>query len=348
MNKKHHQSTPNNLVIGLSNILQQFVVYFELLIGPFISRLFEAFNIKFVVIRRTEKELFDSGKLFNILWYYINQAVDIKFSVGEMSHQLMEREDIIQGLRLAKEQNKANIEIVHGPRVDLDSKRIFNLAEEGVVKLFRSKERYFAHHYIIFTLINGEEILIDESSHHEPIWYQAENGSWETKWESKVRFYYVIKSPSLRIKHLKEEFFRRKGYTEQIFAHPGINPTQSIGSFEFLWKSIINAFVKHVTQPLANVFDLPIDFNLQAIVYLIKNWLRNSRHKRSIHKDANTNNFSVDIPNAPALEIYANYDIQAKLDIDKSSFELNDIDLGVIMADLKKLGHLTTDHTQKQ
>lgn len=265
-----------NIALDLSNRLQDIFIRIELFTVPIFRAVFALFGVKLYVLRRGKDSFANNDKFSRELAYLLNNAVEIKISVGEMAHQLMERDDLLVGLKNAKKLNGATVEIVHGPRVDPATKRVFGLAAKGIVKLFRG-DKYFTNHFILVKLPSGKEYLINENSHHEPIWYQSEDEEWKAKWESRLLFYYIHESPSARIGWMRAEYERRKSTSKQIFHHPGVFPLQQMTLSTFIFRSVLNILVKHVTQPLAHIFKLPLDFNLVMIGVIVANYLNVSK-----------------------------------------------------------------------
>src|SRR5260221_4797461 len=98
----------------------------------------------------------------------LKEAKEVWMCVGEMGFRLMERDEIINGINFAAKHNGASIKVIHGPRTDPKTKRIFDLAKDGLVELFQL-ENYPSHHFLYIVSKTGRRLLIDESPHLEPV-----------------------------------------------------------------------------------------------------------------------------------------------------------------------------------
>lgn len=231
---------------------------------PFIALLFKLFGVRYylTVLSDSEERKLDGASdfldksLFARLSHLMNNAVVLQFSLGEMGSHLMENPDVLEGIKHAVRVNKAKVQIVGGPRVDPKTKRIFNLAKDGFVEVYRTP-RYFSTHFIIITDKNGEKVVINEGVHEETIWSGDKR---HRMFRSITRAIYLYKGKKQHIKALSKEFERRRASGIRITRNPGITPPQNFNNSRlffrsFLWEGFI---VKHIIQPVSICLDIPL------------------------------------------------------------------------------------------
>jgi hypothetical protein len=202
-----------------------------------------------------------------------NEIVEARMAFGELGHRLMEDSRLPELIQYAVDTYGAKVEIVHGPRVDPKTKRIFDLAKSGKVKLFMGP-KYKRHHFIIFTTKDGTSFIIDEAVHSETIWKRNNGQEVTEKYISKANTYYLLENANHYGDYLKLEFDRRKNNpkTEPITEHPGNPKPERFPELKFFLHTLSGrgVFAKYISQPLAILRDRPI---IYAPGVVIRKWL---------------------------------------------------------------------------
>lgn len=250
------------------NNFQRVWVKLELVLQSFFARILGHFDISSYALFCSEEGFEGADELFRHVKEIFKEAKEIRMAVGEMGYRLLERSPLVDSLQHAYEKNQATIEIVHGPRVDLKTRRVFELEKCGVVSLFRMPE-YKRHHFILVTSVTDQVSVIDEGTHNEIVWMEDELGNPIPILTGQVRFYYIKENSKRRVPYLEEEYESRKRNAVPISEHPGLSPPQDHSAPRILADILLNIPVKHVFQPLAILFDLPLDLRLERVYKII-------------------------------------------------------------------------------
>lgn len=210
----------------------------------------------FYVVRSADGVKIDEEP-YELLRQALVTAKDVKFAVGEIGHRLMERPDVLEPLMEAYETNSANIEVVHGPRVDPLTVSVFNMVAEGKVQLYRMPE-YARHHFILTSDGNGQRTVIDEGVHLETLWGKRQGQLGEVH-ASQARLYYVTQNSRRHYDQRLREFERRKASAVKINSHPGLFPPQKKNAIFYFLDALVNVAIRHFLQPLLLLAGIPID-----------------------------------------------------------------------------------------
>ncbi len=257
--------------------LQKRFAPFELSLRRLLVQIISSRGIAVYAVRRTEKGYENADEMFTHIKPLLIEAQEIRIAVGEMGHQLFENMELLESLQYAFDRNQARIEIVHGPRVDPYTRHIHQLEDKGIVSLYRTAY-YIPHHFFLVRNRIGQVSAIDESTHYETLWAKDALGHLFALFEDDVRLYYIINQSTRRVRQLAREFEKRKGLAERVSEHPEIFPVQAYAVSSIVLKLFKYLPMKFVLQPLAILFDLPIDLLLENLYRRIR---RGSQLERS-------------------------------------------------------------------
>jgi len=238
----------------------------ELFLQPLLAWVFRLRGVSHYVVRRTEKGYENADELFKEAAKIFREAEEIRIAVGEAGHQLMEHPELINGLQHAFEKNQATIEIVHGPRVDSKTQRVYDLAKKDIVGMFMM-EKYKGHHFILVTGPAGEVSVIDEGTHNETRWMESKDGELVPVLGSRARLHYIIKHSNRRVRYLRDEYERRKNAAYPIFENPLISSPQKLSPLRILADVLLNFPNKHFLQPLSIISDFPLDLLVRNLYH---------------------------------------------------------------------------------
>lgn len=249
-------------VLTALNLLQHMIVKGELLLRPLLTWLFRYRNTSFYAICRSEEaeEGFEGANiLFKHVAEIFQNAQEIKIAAGELGHPLMERSPLVNHLERAYYDNQTRIEIIHGPRVDPQTRHLFELEREGVIRLFRMPT-YRRHHFMLVTGLDGQVTAIDEGIHYGAVWLRKDRtGDPVSVLTDKARFYYITTSDR-RVHCLREEYERRKAETDPTTEHPGVlSPPQEYSLSRILGDVGGSLLLKYTLQPLSVFLDQSYD-----------------------------------------------------------------------------------------
>jgi hypothetical protein len=98
----------------------------------------------------------------------LNEAKErVQIVAGELDHKVFESDEVLEAIRAAIKRS-VQIEILYGPEIDEETKRIFKLEEQNgnLLKVIKLKERSPAH---FVTVDGGRFIRIEEfHKYNEP------------------------------------------------------------------------------------------------------------------------------------------------------------------------------------
>jgi hypothetical protein len=240
-------SEPYLSTIKVLRLLQKPWVRWHLFLSPLTSWVFGLRQVSFRVVECSNDRGKTSAAAFQELAKVIVSAKKIQMALGEIGHELMERPELLESLLATHANNGATVEIVHGPRVDPETEKVFTLARQGVLSLYQMPN-YKSHHYIIVTQTTGEKIVIEEGIHCETIWREDQLGKINTDFTSGVRLYYVIRN-SKRLAALREnEFEKRKRVSTRTEEHPYISAPQNRSPLRLFVETVIDTSLKQFCQ----------------------------------------------------------------------------------------------------
>ncbi len=179
-----------NLILGVQKNLLTFAPQTKHAVREFLSRR----GTSTYVFTVTDLAYSGPKQFFTRVEDALKEAKEVWMCVGEMGFRLMERDEIINGINFAAKHNGASIKVIHGPRTDPKTKRIFDLAKDGLVELFQL-ENYPSHHFLYIVSKTGRRLLIDESPHLEPVRARNQAGMVVEFYRSMHRFFYFIRDP---------------------------------------------------------------------------------------------------------------------------------------------------------
>ncbi len=251
-----------NLVVKLLNGIQKPVVPIELWLRPLWASIFRLRGISYYVVRRTENGFENADQFVEHAVRILRGASEIRIAVGEMGHALMESPQLLAAVQKAYEENQAIVEVVHGPRVDLKTTTLFEMAKRDNERIGLHRTRdYTAHHFFLVTDRTGQVSFIDEGTHNETLWSKSVPNRESTAMTGRARKYYVADRATRRARDLRAEFDHRLGLSHQIYNHPGLYPPQQYSSLRVFARAIWNVPNKHLLQPFAVFLDQPVDLN---------------------------------------------------------------------------------------
>ena len=188
----------------------------------------------------------------------LRQAINIKVLLGEMDHDLMERPDVIDGIKYALENNNAEMTFVHGPRIDPQTKTIYNYVNKYNVS-FHRLYNYREHHFIIIKTKDGSTFAFDESTHIETYWGIDRNDRILPFETTEKKIYYLIPPKHHRISQLESAFDKRLRDSVKINGRPNQFTRQDY-SFIELTEDLTKTFIiRYFLQLLSTKYDISID-----------------------------------------------------------------------------------------
>lgn len=186
----------------------------------------------------------------------LRSGVRIQSATGEMGNKLMEHPKMIASIKEAKKENKAVIEILHGPRVDPKTKKIFKLAKEDTVKL-RKSDYYFHNHFTLVRTKDKKDYLIVEQLHDEVLWNSRTKRPFH---ENKTRVIYIFEPKPKTLAKYQEVYTNRRKASEAETKSPGLRAPQEISLVkivrELIWKNLV---LSNAVQPFSIFWDIPVD-----------------------------------------------------------------------------------------
>jgi hypothetical protein len=189
-------SSWNSFELQLLNLTQRFVSKTFIVVKRFVVRFLQNYRLLIDIGVINKNGYTGAERIFGALSVELRNASKIWMCVGEMGSRMMERDDIIAALRYAAQVNHAEIYIIHGPRVDYKTQRIYDLAAAGMVQLY-SLSSYPSEHFIYIKKIDGDVSLLEEAPHTEPIRGLDENGEKVEIHRGLIRPFYLIMHPNL-------------------------------------------------------------------------------------------------------------------------------------------------------
>ncbi len=220
--------------------------------GKRIISFFRRRGIFLFVGKINDNEYIGVGKFFETLSTSIRSSKEVWMCMGEMGFRIMERDDVLEAIEYAA-RHKSKVSIVHGPRVDPRTSRIFTLAQKGLVHLYMMNY-YPSDHFICVQDKVGRVTLFDESPHPEVVRAKSIHNGVEKIFEiyrGRYRLFYVIPNPgwlwARRLKAVK----RRAAYSSKITSRPN-TPTESRGyPFFYILFSLIFWYTPliYIVQP---------------------------------------------------------------------------------------------------
>lgn len=242
-------------MIALLRFLDSVLIRLESWAYSLLSRIHGARGLERYRVTRSGK---DALTFLYAVASSIEQAKEVRMTTGEMGHRLLENPWLMEALERAHTENNAKIEIIHGPRVDPATQRVFELAGRGVVTLFRAPE-YLPHHFMLVESTDGAVTVIDESPHLETAWTQDQVGGLTTLFEGPIRVYYVISNPVRLAGLLNGNFERIKATASPSIAHPGSTRILRPPAIRVLLSFLRLFLYRILVQPVVIMFDLPLD-----------------------------------------------------------------------------------------
>ena len=207
------------------------------------------------VLTVTDHEYRGGTRFFTKVGDVLKETQEGWMCVGEMGFRLMEREEIIDGIKHACKKNGADIKIVHGPRIDPRTHRVLELAREGKVKLF-PLENYPSSHFLYLVSTTGKSYLIEESPHAEPVRAKDKEGKIVEFYRSLHRVFYFIPNPNwlgrLRLKQAQHRVWK-----SQQRRYPRISSKERGYPLFGILLSMLFYFIPYTffIQPLIVLFD---------------------------------------------------------------------------------------------
>jgi len=232
---------------------------------PIVRKLFELRGVDYYIVDRTaplEERNAREREVFDLVQKILTDAIEIKVALGEVGHQFMEHPAVLEGLSRAFIINSANIEIVHGPRVDPKTTSIFSFARQDVVRLFKM-DNYESHHFILVKKRDGDVILVDEGVHVEAIWSKDKSG--DRDFSSDQRYYFVTSNKPKVIQQRKNEFTNRKNKATEIKHHPNLNSPQNRSVFRLTTNVLFDTVYGRLKQTISLLLDAPSPLKLKPM-----------------------------------------------------------------------------------
>ncbi|MCB9438378.1 MAG: hypothetical protein H6673_15490 [Anaerolineales bacterium] len=251
-------------MLKLIEFIQKATIPSDRFIQPFCTKVFDRKGISYYTFFRstaseesTPKFKFgDDYELFlkNVA-ELITQGSEIYIALGEMGHTFIDSSWILDALRFARTNNKANIKILHGPHVDPQTSEVFSLVRKQIVQA-RRMAKYRPHHFILIKDKDGVQWhFADENPHNEGLW-QSISGETVNQYRSVVRVWYLLKgSKNYGKSNLYKTFMKRWNEAETSLEHPGSLHDYSHVWLRVLWTLARNAYYRSIKQPIAIFFD---------------------------------------------------------------------------------------------
>ena len=283
-----NKSSDSNLVTATLYLLHSLSSGIDVAASLIWGRYFRRAGIrKFFFLRGSTS----NERAFDELLSLLDDAIDIKLALGEMGHRLMENEKMLERLVRAYQTNQANITIVHGPRVDPETHRVFELAREGILSLY-CMPNYRSHHFFLITSKNGKTTAIEEARHLETRWKKV-GGQWKESAHSYVRTYFVASQP-YRLQNLRQAFRIRRTTASRIYESPALEENQqpklAVNNFD-VWRRLFWGTwwifkLKFYYQPKSIIDDSSEDIDLH------EKWIAESKR----HESSRTSIYSLSLP----------------------------------------------------
>lgn len=233
----------------------------ETWVSPQFIKIFEKRNIEFLFYKRWGEQNKRSQKenvkeyFFSKMASEIKKGKSIKIRLGEMGHLLIDNEKIIDAFLTAYKRNQAEIEIVHGPRVDPRTAKIYELVESGIVDTFKSN-KYFQNHYMVIETASGNKTVFDEGIHDETLWRLDSD---DPLLESLTRNIYIIKGDKKIFQSYIDGFEYMKNNAKRSTKNPKIENPQNFSWLKLFIGGIINNLILgRIIQPISIAYDIPM------------------------------------------------------------------------------------------
>lgn len=263
---------PTSTLRHLHYIYQSILLTIQLPFQSPLNYLFKQKGIERIFIIRSEKGDYKANLANEMLFKMVSQAVrdgvEIQLALGEMGHRFIDHPLILDSFQYAFTYNCAQIEILHGPRIDPDTEKIFELARQGIVKLFMASH-YNRHHFIIIKRKNGITSILDENVHNEALWRQDSKGSPEQLYTSRYRVYFFHSQSRGLAKTLKVIFENRKQGSRSTPIEPDTRPSFA-HPYQFpILRTVVLGFLyfplRWLVQPIQNYFDRPLFYKKNSL-----------------------------------------------------------------------------------
>jgi hypothetical protein len=229
------------ILLVLNRFLYPFRVIFWRLFGVYYYQLDRTGS----VVYKTSRDRFyrHASKL-------VENAISVKMALGEAGSRFLEEERMRNGMKKAAEEG-VDLEIIHGPRVDPETKTIFSLAREEKLQVYKNDD-YQSHHFTLIETKKGEKFVLDEGIHDETLW-NPETG--KAIWSDLTRCMYIYKPSSGFGQFLQSVFEERKRGATPVIHNIGISKKQTVIPSKLLASAFTTNLVKqHILQPLSILF----------------------------------------------------------------------------------------------
>ena len=242
----------------------------------------------------------------------LNEAIDVKIAVGELSHQIFETLVVIETLNKIRQNNKANIEIIHGPNVDPMSQSIYKMSNDNSISIFQCY-RNFPHHFALLTDTNGQVTTIEINRHYDkPVQSSVQDKEGRAV-RNQARSVFIHRHSKVRAATLMRIFRNRKTISIEVYSNPTSrisdirssvardnNDSSLLGKLGYLF---MLALLKLAIHPAAVIFDRNWDIDFHEWVIEAKAFILGSRNL--LHSDipipSNVRKFT-EYPYSPEIE----------------------------------------------
>jgi hypothetical protein len=244
-------------ILTFLRFIQGVVACIDLLTYPLVARILKLRGIDYFVLSYAEISRRSPERFFSLVESLLSDAQEIRIAGGEMGSGLMENPRLLNGLRRAVHNNNALVHIIHGPRVDPDTRMVYELAAEGKLTLFM-RPQYDGHHFLLVKGKDDKVTLIDEGMHDEVLWGIDGQGKPKPAFASQVRRFFVTKHTPRLISELMSEFEAKEYASTVDKIHPTLTQTQDLSVLRLLYSAFLCVPTQRLTQWLSLVYDWPI------------------------------------------------------------------------------------------
>jgi hypothetical protein len=254
----------------LENILRELHRQFQIVLllvqlpyQPILNILFRACGVQRYFMTRAARgayvDLAARDDLLSRLLEAFKHSSTISIALGEMGHRLADNPALLRALESAYKNNQVVIRVLHGPRVDPETREIFELARQGVIQL-KMTPHYSRRHFFIVRLRDGRISILDEGVHNEALWEQDENSHPKKVYSSRYRIYYYHRYS----KGLAEKLIRifEQRWHESISTlvsedyRPSFVHTYKYPVLRTIFIGFLNIPSRWIAQPIENLFDI--------------------------------------------------------------------------------------------
>lgn len=237
----------------IHRIAQEFFLWLQYPYQMLLNTIFRLLGKRRLFVIRHSGD-YDRAKVVSPIVEVLRDSVQIKIALGEMGHRVIDHPEVLGAIAEAYLNNDATIEIVHGPRVDPETKEIFKFAEQGIVKIYR-RDEYNRRHFILAQKESGDIAVMDEGVHNEALWAEDKSGNHEQVYSSRYRIYQFLKQSGRLAKKLDREFEHRKANCSPSSSHPGYVHSYTHPLRRVWVKGVLNFPYRWITQPLEALLD---------------------------------------------------------------------------------------------